>query len=66
MSEEEAKKVDWGWHLVGWTIAMFALALIVAGVFELMPAAGAYIAAVTCLLLVSIWTFIAIVFRKLF
>ena len=66
MSEEEANKVHWGWHFVGWAIATVAMLQVVAGVFGFLPVTGAYIAAVTCLSLVSVWTFIAIVFRKFF
>ena len=66
MSEEEAKKVHWGWHFVGWAIAMFAMLQILAAVVGFLPTIGAYIGAVTCLSLVSVWTFIAIVFRKFF
>ena len=66
MSEEEAKKVHWGWHFVGWAIAVAMMLLVVAGVVRLLPTTGAYVAAVTSLILVSIWTFIAIVFRKFF
>ena len=66
MSEEEAKKVHWGWHFVGWALAIVAIAQIVAGTFGFLPIIGTYVGAVTCLLLVSVWTFIAIVFRKFF
>lgn len=66
MAEEEAKKVHWSWHAPGWVLALIGVALFSTGYIDLVAKSGAYIAGLTCILAVSVWCFIAIVFRKFF
>ena len=66
MPDEEAQKVHWGWHVPGWTFAVLAMILFAAAYLDFVSDIAGYVAGITLLLAVSIWCFIAIVFRKFF
>ena len=66
MSAEESRKVHWSWHVPAWAFAVLTFLLVLAAAFGMLPKIGAYTAATTSVLVVSIWCFIAIVFRKFF
>jgi hypothetical protein len=66
LSKVEASKVPMGWHVPGWALGFLALAAFGAALVlpEMRP--GLYVAGVTLMLTVSIWCFIAVVFRRFF
>ena len=66
MPHEEAIKVHWGWHVPGWTLTVFSFLFLIAAALGLLAADGGYMVAMTLLLSVTLWCFIAIVFRKFF
>ena len=65
LTKEEAK-VPVGWHAPGWALGFMALAAFVAAYLYPDIRAGLYVAGVTLMLTVSIWCFIAVVFRRFF
>lgn len=66
LSKAEAARIPVGWHAPGWALGFLAVAAFAAGLAreELRP--GLYVAGVTLMLAVSIWCFIAVVFRRFF
>jgi hypothetical protein len=66
LSKAEAVKVPLGWHIPGWALGFLALAAFAAALLVEGNRPGLYVAGVTLMLSVSIWCFIAVVFRKFF
>jgi len=66
MPAEEKAKVHMFWHVPSWSLAFVGTALILFGFFESVHAAACYVAAATVLLCISVWCFIAVVFRRFF
>lgn len=66
LSKTETAKIPMGWHVPGWALGFLALAAFVAAVFVADIRPGLYVAGVTLMLAVSIWCFIAVVFRRFF
>lgn len=66
LTKEDEKKVPDGWHAPGWALGFLALAAFVAAFFYPNIRSGLYVAGVTLMLTVSIWCFIAVVFRRFF
>ena len=66
LSKQDALKVPTGWHIPGWALGFLALAAFGAALVlpDIRP--GLYVAGVTLMLTVSIWCFIAVVFRRFF
>jgi hypothetical protein len=66
LSKEEVSRIPVGWHAPGWALGFLAVAAFGAGLAreELRP--GLYVAGVTLMLAVSVWCFIAVVFRRFF
>jgi hypothetical protein len=66
LSKTDASKVPTGWHVPGWALGFLALAAFIAALIfpDIRPAL--YVAGVTLMLTVSIWCFIAVVFRRFF
>jgi len=66
LSKEEAAKIPIGWHVPGWALGFLALAAFAAALIYPGIRPGLYVAGVTLMLTVSIWCFIAVVFRRFF
>jgi hypothetical protein len=66
LSKQDALKVPTGWHVPGWALGFLALAAFGAALFLPGVRPGLYVAGVTLMLTVSIWCFIAVVFRRFF
>jgi hypothetical protein len=66
LTKEDEAKVSDGWHAPGWGLGFLALAAFVAAFFYPGIRSGLYVAGVTLMLTVSIWCFIAVVFRRFF
>lgn len=66
MPRDAAREIGVGWHAPGWAFGATATLLFVAGAIGLLPGAAAYVAATTCILMASIWCFVAVVFRRFF
>lgn len=66
LSKEDEMRVPAGWHAPGWALGFLALAAFAAAVFYPDIRAGLYVAGVSLMLTVSIWCFIAVVFRRFF
>lgn len=64
LSKEETALM--GWHAPGWALGFLALAAFFAALVNPDIRAGLYVAGVTLMLTVSIWCFIAVVFRRFF
>lgn len=66
LSKEETSKIPMGWHAPGWALGFLALAAFSAAVIYPGVRVGLYVSGVTLMLSVSIWCFIAVVFRRFF
>jgi hypothetical protein len=66
LSKVEAARVPIGWHVPGWALGFLALAAFAAALIYPAIRPGLYVAGVTLMLVVSIWCFIAVVFRRFF
>jgi hypothetical protein len=66
LSKSDTSKVPLGWHVPGWALGFLALATFGASLFAPEVRPGLYVAGVTLMLTVSIWCFIAVVFRRFF
>lgn len=66
MSRDEATKIHGGWHTGAWSMAAVTAFFIVAGLFGYLDAKAAYVTAVSLMLAVALWCFVAIVFRRFF
>ena len=66
MSEAEAKKIHWGWHFVAWGLGVIIIAQICLGLFGLASPVAMYIGVVTVSVVLALWSYIAVVFRKFF
>jgi hypothetical protein len=66
LTKDEAGRVPVGWHAPGWALGFLALAAFLAALFYADIRPGLYVAGVTLMLTVSIWCFIAVVFRRFF
>jgi hypothetical protein len=66
LSKTDVSKVSIGWHVPGWALGFLALAAFIAALIfsDIRPAL--FVAGVTLMLSVSIWCFIAVVFRRFF
>jgi len=66
LSKQDNSKIPMGWHVPGWALGFLALAAFGAALFLPQIRPGLYVAGVTLMLTVSIWCFIAVVFRRFF
>ena len=66
MPKEEAEKVHFIWHLVGWTLGTGAFLFLFSAYFGWTSFLGAFMAAMSLLFFNAMWCFVAIVFRKFF
>lgn len=66
LPEDEANQIPVGWHLPGWGFGGLAALVYLAGALQLLPAAPAYAAGTACVLMTSVWCFVAVVFRRFF
>jgi hypothetical protein len=66
LSKVEVSKIPLGWHVPGWALGFLALAAFGASLVLPGVRPGLYVAGVTLMLTVSIWCFIAVVFRRFF
>lgn len=66
LSKGDVSKVPLGWHVPGWALGFLALTAFGASLFAPDIRPGFYVAGVTLMLTVSIWCFIAVVFRRFF
>jgi len=66
MSREEAAKIHWAWHLIAWGIGFVMAALLFAGLLGWAPPDAMYVTSATLSVILALWSFIAVVFRKFF
>ena len=66
LTKQDTSKIPMGWHVPGWALGFLALAAFGAALFLPGIRPGLYVAGVTLMLTVSIWCFIAVVFRRFF
>jgi hypothetical protein len=66
MTREEALKIHWGWHVGAWSLAAVSALFIVSGLAGFMKAEAAYVTAVSIMLVVGLWCFVGVVFRRFF
>jgi flagellar biosynthesis protein FliQ len=66
MSQKEKAKVNGLWHVPPWGLALVATTLIVVAFFHMEQASAYYVGATTLLVGISVWCFIAVVFRRFF
>lgn len=66
MTAEEAAKIHWGWHFVSWAVTIIGVLLIIAGLLGLADPRGMFIGLASMSVILSLWLFIAVVFRRLF
>ena len=66
MSPEESAKVNVLWHVPPWGIGFLIFVLLIYAAYTGTNMQEAYIAATTLTIPISLWCFIAIVFRKFF
>lgn len=65
-ARDKTQRIAATWHVPGWLFGIGAFACFFAGLIRPEMRAGFYVSGVTLTLAVSIWCFIAIVFRKFF
>jgi hypothetical protein len=66
MSEQEAAKIHWGWHVIAWSMGGLGYLLLIIGGTGLSDPATMYASAATLVTMLALWSFIAVVFRKFF
>jgi hypothetical protein len=66
LQKADAANIPPGWHIPGWALGFLALAAFIAALIFADIRQGLYVAGVTLMLTVSIWCFIAVVFRRFF
>lgn len=66
MPQEESVKVNRLWHVPPWTIGFLIFILLTHANYTGNNIQGAYIAAVTLFVPISLWCFVAVVFRRFF
>ena len=66
MPAEESAKVNPLWHVPPWSLAFVGSALIIIGLFDEARSAHYYVLSATVLVGISVWCFIAVVFRRFF
>lgn len=66
LRKADAQNIPVGWHVPGWALGFLALAAFIAALIYPAIRPGLYVAGVTMMLVVSIWCFIAVVFRRFF
>jgi len=66
MTPEEAAKIHWAWHVIAWGMAVIMLLLMIFGLFGVADPAAMYISTATVSVILALWSFIAVVFRKFF
>ena len=66
MSDQEAAKIHWGWHVTAWTMGGLAYLLVVAGSTTIADPATMFVSSASLLTMLALWSFIAVVFRKFF
>jgi len=65
-ARDHSQKIAAFWHVPGWVLGLAAFACFVAGLMNESVRSGYYVAGVSMILGIAIWSFIAIVFRKFF
>jgi hypothetical protein len=63
---DKSDKTPVFWHVPGWVLGLSSLACFIAAMAQPEVRAGYYVAGVSLSLAISIWCFIAVVFRKFF
>ncbi len=66
MSTKESKKVNWKWHVPAWGFSTSAYVLVVLAFFSESNATAFYVGGISLMIPISLWCFIAVVFRKYF
>ncbi len=64
--EDEYRTINRWWHVPAWGLAAFGTLLTVLGFIQPQLASAYYVAGVSVVLLISVWCFIALVFRRFF
>lgn len=65
-ARDPSQRIAAFWHVPGWVLGVASFACFIAGLMNEAVRAGYYVAGVSLILGVAIWSFIAIVFRKFF
>ena len=66
MSREEASKIHWGWHVSSWGMGFAAAGLLFLGLVQSAYAAAFYVSAASIMVVLALWSFVAVVFRRFF
>ena len=66
MPKEEAKKVHFMWHMVGWSVGAGAFLFLVSPYLGFTSYLAGFTGAVSLLFVNAMWCFVAIVFRRFF
>jgi hypothetical protein len=65
-ARDPSQKIAPVWHVPSWVLGIASFACYIAGMMNEAARAGYYVAGVSMILGIAIWSFIAIVFRKFF
>jgi len=66
MSWEESRAVHWLWHVPPWTMGVIALLMLFFAYTNRSEIASYYVVGLSLMIGISVWCFIAIVFRRFF
>ncbi len=66
MSRDEAVQIHWVWHFLAWTLSVSGGILLVLALFDSANIAAYYVGAVSLMIPLCLWVFIAVVFRRFF
>jgi len=66
MSWEESRSVHWLWHVPPWTMGALALLMLIFAYLNQPEISSYYVVGLSLMIGISVWCFIAIVFRRFF
>ena len=66
MSWEESRSVHWLWHVPPWTMGVVAMGMLILAYLNRAEIASYYVVGLSLMIGISVWCFIAIVFRRFF
>ena len=66
MSKEEAARIHIAWHLIAWGMGTVILLFALAGLFDIANDEAMLLASLSLALVLCLWSFVSLVFRKFF
>ncbi len=66
MQREEAEQIAWLWHAPNWALGTLATVLLILTFIYPGSAAGLFLLGVACMIPLSLWCFITLIFRRYF